>query len=96
MVHRRREWQTTSVFLPSEPHEQYEQYVIIKLLVILYVTSSYTILAHIKIVHKHCYLDKVGLLQDKPRNHVLRCCYNDINQIKNILKNEKHLSEKYS
>ena len=25
MVHRRREWQTTSVFLPWEPHEQYEQ-----------------------------------------------------------------------
>ena len=25
MVHRRREWQTTSVFLPWEPHEQYEK-----------------------------------------------------------------------
>ena len=25
MVHGRREWQTTSVFLPSEPHEQYEK-----------------------------------------------------------------------
>ena len=25
MVHWRREWQTTSVFLPSEPHEQYEK-----------------------------------------------------------------------
>ena len=26
VVHWRREWQTTSVFLPWEPHEQYEQY----------------------------------------------------------------------
>ena len=25
MVHWRREWQTTSVFLPGEPHEQYEK-----------------------------------------------------------------------
>ena len=25
MVHWRREWQTTSVFLPLEPHEQYEK-----------------------------------------------------------------------
>ena len=25
MVHWRREWQTTSVFLPQEPHEQYEK-----------------------------------------------------------------------
>ena len=25
MVHWRREWQTTSVFLPWEPHEQYEK-----------------------------------------------------------------------
>ena len=25
MVHWRREWQTTSVFLPSEPREQYEK-----------------------------------------------------------------------
>ena len=25
MVHRRREWQTNSVFLPCEPHEQYER-----------------------------------------------------------------------
>ena len=25
MVHWRREWQTTSVFLPREPHEQYEK-----------------------------------------------------------------------
>ena len=25
MVHWRREWQTTSVFLPREPHEQYER-----------------------------------------------------------------------
>ena len=25
MVHRRREWQTTSVFLLREPHEQYEK-----------------------------------------------------------------------
>ena len=25
VVHWRREWQTTSVFLPSEPHEQYEK-----------------------------------------------------------------------
>ena len=25
MVHWRREWQTTSVFLPCEPHEQYER-----------------------------------------------------------------------
>ena len=25
MVHQRREWQTTSVFLPWEPHEQYEK-----------------------------------------------------------------------
>ena len=26
MVHWKSEWQTTSVFLPLEPHEQYEQY----------------------------------------------------------------------
>ena len=26
VVHWRREWQTTSAFLPWEPHEQYEQY----------------------------------------------------------------------
>ena len=26
VVHWRREWQTTSVFLPWEPHEQYKQY----------------------------------------------------------------------
>ena len=25
MVHWRREWKTTSVFLPREPHEQYEK-----------------------------------------------------------------------
>ena len=25
MVHWRREWQTTSVFLPQEPHKQYEK-----------------------------------------------------------------------
>ena len=25
MVHCRREWQTTSAFLPSEPHEQHEE-----------------------------------------------------------------------
>ena len=25
VVHWRREWQTTSVFLPWEPHEQYEK-----------------------------------------------------------------------
>jgi len=25
MVHRRREWQTTSVFLPREPHKQYNK-----------------------------------------------------------------------
>ena len=25
MVHWRREWQTTSVFLPLEPHEEYEK-----------------------------------------------------------------------
>ena len=25
MVHWRRKWQTTSVFLPSEPHEQYDK-----------------------------------------------------------------------
>ena len=25
MVHWRRGWQTTSVFLPSEPHEQYDK-----------------------------------------------------------------------
>ena len=25
VVHWRRKWQTTSVFLPSEPHEQYEK-----------------------------------------------------------------------
>ena len=25
VVHWRREWQTTSVFLPGEPHEQYEK-----------------------------------------------------------------------
>jgi len=25
VVHLRREWQTTSVFLPQEPHEQYEK-----------------------------------------------------------------------
>ena len=25
VVHWRREWQTTSVFLPQEPHEQYEK-----------------------------------------------------------------------
>ena len=25
VVHWRREWQTTSVFLPLEPHEQYEK-----------------------------------------------------------------------
>ena len=25
VVHGRREWQTTSVFLPWEPHEQYEK-----------------------------------------------------------------------
>ena len=25
MAHWRREWQTTSVFLPGEPHEQYEK-----------------------------------------------------------------------
>ena len=26
VVHCRREWQPTSVFLPSEPHEQYNKY----------------------------------------------------------------------
>ena len=26
MVHQRREWQTTSVFLPWEPHEQHEKW----------------------------------------------------------------------
>ena len=25
VVHWRREWQTTSVFLPQEPHERYEK-----------------------------------------------------------------------
>ena len=25
MIHWRREWKTTSVFLPSEPHERYEK-----------------------------------------------------------------------
>ena len=28
MVHWRREWQSTSVFLPWEPHEQYENLII--------------------------------------------------------------------